>query len=333
MRISPLILGSGRAGQAMAKSLAILSTEPEFKDLSPARIIPRGTPLKTVVGEFENPALFIANPSGLHAETILEADEAKFPALFSDKPVCTSLADLERLKRVTVPVAVFHGYRQMWGASTLKQMIKEGSLGDLISIEGRYWQASTAEASLSKSPLQRTWKDDPKLSGNFDVILDLGTHWIDLVCHLVGNAASDVTLWRSFANAVSPHRDSHVHIGLGFPGGVRSIGSVSKAVHGATNDLELIVLGTRRSASWRFLSPDEIVIGEGKERRIIIRSPSLHTLPPFHALGWLEGYLDITRTGLQEFFYSKIGSFPRLADSLSNMKPVLEKCSESFTLN
>ena len=85
--IAPVVVGRGMAGQAILKSLAIASqNEPEVA-LLPARTFVRGDRLRALVAEDADSVLFVANPSGLHAEFIAEGVRAGFSAVACNKPV------------------------------------------------------------------------------------------------------------------------------------------------------------------------------------------------------------------------------------------------------
>ncbi len=144
MSITPLILGTGRAGHAIAKSLACLKVMYPELHLEMPVWLERTSSLMNERKKFEQPLLCIANPHGLHAGAILEADRAGYPAILCEKPACVNLKELELLKGITSPTAILHVYRQTWGIQMLKHMIQEGVFGEIITIEGRYWQASTA---------------------------------------------------------------------------------------------------------------------------------------------------------------------------------------------
>ncbi len=326
MPITPLILGSGRAGQAAAKALSCLSVmEPDLQ-VRPAQWLARDIDLATVPGKHENPILILSNPPGRHAQDILNADRAGFALILAEKPSCVRLEEVSLLRKVQTTVAIFHVYRQMWGPQTLKALLDQDELGELVSIEGRYWQSSTAERAIAKVPFQAgSWKNDPTLSGPSDALLDIGTHWIDLACYLRGRSPRRVHTWKSFKNAESSHRDSHVHVILEFDDEGRAFGSISKTTHGANNDFEINLIGTRASATWNFLNPDEILIGEGRDRRILTRKTSEtgSRQPPFHGMGWLEGYIEITRQALKERFSGQPGNFPRLSSNLDMMEAIL----------
>jgi hypothetical protein len=96
-------------------------------------------------------------------------------------------------------------------------------------------------------------------------------------------------------------------------------------VHGATNDLEFTVMGTRGTATWRFSRPDEVEFGSGNQISLIRReavNPSSET-SPFHGLGWLEGYVEITRQTLRQAAGLPYTEIPVLSESLDAMQLLL----------
>src|SRR5688500_5897744 len=149
MTLTPLILGKGNAGYAIAKSIANLSILHPELGLNPVEWVARGTALTPLRSRYENPVLFIANPHGLHAEAILEAHTAGYAAIVCEKPSCVHPTQAALLADVSSRVAILHVYRHMWGPQMLKSMVQEGRFGDIIAVEGRYWQASAAERALS----------------------------------------------------------------------------------------------------------------------------------------------------------------------------------------
>ena len=325
MIFQPFILGSGRAGQAIAKSLAILGLSDRELDIEPVIWLERGASLPKVdekAGVL--PVLLIANPPGLHSDAILDGERAGFPLIFCEKPACVNLEQVERLRATRAQVAIFHVYRQMWGPQTLKRMLSEGEMGEVIAIEGRYWQSSTAQRALAGKPTD-SWKNDVALSGQFDALLDVGSHWCDLAFWLAGRLPVRSHGWRSYKNAERPHRDSHVHVAFDFDDGSRAVSSISKTVHGATNHFEIQILGTRKRAAWNFLNPDEILIGEGASLRTMPRATNElgSKQPPFHAMGWLEGYVEIIRQALRKQRGETASEIPSLKQNLDMLSVLL----------
>jgi predicted dehydrogenase len=329
MSIQPLILGSGHAGQAIATSfakLALLYPELEIRD---ALWLKRGVSFAAEKAKYENPLLCIANPHGLHAEAILEGERAGFPAILCEKPVCVNLEQVAKLRGVKTPTAVLHGYRQTWGMQTIKKMIEAGDFGALISVEGRYWQSSVADAALAcggkYDPSVKKWKNDPNLSGEFDSFLDIGTHWVDAASFLYGSTPTKITGWRSYVNSEAAHRDTHLQLAMDFAKGGRGFTSVSKTVHGATNHFEIRVLGEKKTAAWEFLNPDEILIGEGRSRRVIVRKEMDMGSKqwPYHGMGWLEGYIEVAH-GLLGTFSGRSGGYPTLRENLDVLEAMFK---------
>ncbi|MEX2125684.1 MAG: Gfo/Idh/MocA family oxidoreductase [Woeseia sp.] len=321
MQITPFISGSGKAASAIMESLGVIAIAKPDVSILPSRRLKRGEPLK--VADAINPVLFIASPHALHARSILEGERAGFVLIVCEKPAAVSAQQIGNLRQVRVPVAVCHGYRQMWGVQTLREMIDAGEFGEIISVEGRYWQSSTANQALTGANVQ-TWKNDPELSGPSDALIDIGSHWADAALFLIGEAPDDTALWLSYANAAAPHRDSHAHLQMTFPGGTRALASISKTVHGAPNHFEVNVIGTRKYACWKFLEEDQIEVGVGSRRSYIARNRadigSGHW--PFHGMGWLEGYIEIIYQAIRGL-EDGTANYPTLPQNLEVMSLLL----------
>lgn len=298
----PLILGSGLSGQAFYEALTVLRLRNPQWGLDVPQFISRGTDLKSLISDVGPSVLCVANPHGLHAEALLQIANIPTAWVVCDKPAAINLKQVEDLARADQSVAVSHGYRMMWGVQELKRRLVEGEFGDLISIEGRYWQSSFATRALQTNPPpEKEWKNDRRLSGDHDVLMDLGTHYLDLLSFLMGNLPSQLSVEQSYINSPAPHRDSTIFI-QGRWGRVRGFGSVTKAFHGAGNDLEISISGARQSGTWNNQRADEIKIGRGSETIFVQRQGrGISGHPPFHGLGWAEGYIGV----LSEFFARK----------------------------
>jgi predicted dehydrogenase len=326
--ITPVLVGRGMAGQAILKSLLIVSQMDPELHLMPARLVQRGDSPGSYQSDQSENALFIATPSGLHAQMIIEASKANFSAIAADKPVCTRVEEIPLLRNIPIPVTVFHGYRAMWGTRTIKEMIGAGELGEVFSFESRYWQSSSAQMAQSGTPEKRPWKNDLKLNGPSDTLVDLGSHVADICLYLMAEKPVESRCWLSYQNSAAPYRDTHVHLFMKFAGNRRAMASISKTVHGATNNFEYTVIGTKGAATWRFLQPDEVEFGSGGRTYIIRRKASLESSGslPFHGLGWLEGYVEITRQTLRMVSGLDAVPVPTLDESLAAMDVLLNAC-------
>lgn len=323
--ITPVLVGQGMAGQAILKSLAIVSQMDSDLGIFPVQIVPRGAALNSYISSGSTSVLFLASPSGLHAQQIIEGDQAGFHAIAVDKPVCVRPREIESLSNIQTHVTVFHGYRALWGTQTIKQMIDAGELGEIFSFEARYWQSTSARSALDNIPERRTWKNNLDLNGPSDALADLGSHVVDICLFLMADLPVKCRCWRSYRNAAAPYRDTHVHLSMKFPGDRNALASISKTAHGATNSFEYTIMGTRGTATWRFLNPDEIQWGSSNCMTTIRKennSPSSGTAP-FHGLGWLEGYVEITRQTLRYALRLDCSPVPNLKESLAVMQTLL----------
>jgi predicted dehydrogenase len=325
-KITPLILGSGRSGKAIAKSFAILNILYPQLQLAPPIFLKRNESLSDERKKYDRVLLGVSNPHGLHAQSILEADQTGFDAILCEKPACVNLEQVERLQSIKTPTAILHAYRQMWGPQLIKKMIEDGEFGELITIEGRYWHASAANAGLSPVPAKANWKNDVTLSGESDTYLDLGVHMLDAFCFLHGSFEPEIQGWRSYINASSPHRDTHIQVAMNFPQAKRAFGSISKTVHGSPNHFEINVIGSKKYAKWEFLSADEIHFGVGKDRSIITRREATtgSQQDPYHATGWLEGYIEIALRLINHAFHGESQNYPSLKENLQLLRAIFD---------
>jgi len=322
--INPVLVGRGMAGQAILKSLAIVSqTDPEL-ELLPVQQVKRNHPVSTYISSHHGNVLFLANPSALHAASIKEGIEAGFHAIAAEKPVCVLPEELDELKDINTFVSVYHGYRAMWGTRTIKGMIEAGDLGEVFSFESRYWQSSSAHKALKGIP-ENSWKTATHLNGPFGALTDLGSHVVDICLYLMAEKPLNSQCRLSYRNSAAAHLDTHVSLSLDFPGDRHAQASISKTMHGAANDFEYTVVGTKGSATWRFMRPDEVEFGSGNRKITIpreMRNTSSGTMP-FHGLGWLEGYVDITHQTLRRVSGLDSSPVPILPEALSVMDVLL----------
>ncbi len=322
--ITPFLIGSGASGQALSRALLLAHAKHPDLTVAPIVKLARGQSLE-VVAAAARPLLLVANPHGLHAAVLGEASRRGIADIIAEKPACVTLEQAESLAAIPSPVAICHGYRQMWGPRRLAELHRGGELGRLIAIEGRYWQSSAAARAVT-GERKDSWKNDPAINGPFDTLVDLGAHWADLAVFCAGGLPAEARVWLTRAGGEAAHRDTHVHLTMRWAQGAHAIASISKIWHGAGNHLELHLVGTRGRASWSFASPDSVEIARGGELTRVPRGAgdgSASGQAPFHGLGWLEGYLSIVENTLLRMAGRPAGPVPTLAEHLGVMRVLL----------
>jgi len=180
------VIGYGLAGRAFHAPYvratpdmalrAIVTREPAkvLADLPDMRVVPD---VAALLAEPDIDLVVVASPDALHAEHAIAALEAGKHVLI-DKPFATSLADARRItaagEAAGKQVTVFQNRR--WDADfrTLRQLIADGALGEIVQFESHFdrWRPT---------PTGR-WKEARKGG----VWLDLGPHLVDQAVVLFG---------------------------------------------------------------------------------------------------------------------------------------------------
>ncbi|MFO1243383.1 MAG: Gfo/Idh/MocA family oxidoreductase [Rickettsiales bacterium] len=327
MALKPYILGSGLAGTAIAEAFALLSLTDQELSFEKPEQISRNAKLADLSLNKES-VVCIANPSALHAPRLIEALQAGAGLVICEKPAAVNHAQLRQLQNAKGKVAVLHVYRQLWGIQKMRQLVAEGALGCILAIDGKLWQSSRVGfLTPSAAPAQkREWVGDVNLTGEYGVSLGLGTHWLDIAHFLCGESLRMQHCTVRDMHVGERKEDTYINLQLESASGVHVSGSICNMVHGARNDLEIVILGEKAMARWHFLTPDEIIWATGKEQKTMYRdertSGSGH--PPFHGLGWLEGYIEIIRQSCRDLLGLTHKPYPILEESNAILALLLE---------
>jgi predicted dehydrogenase len=318
----PFILGSGLAGKAIAEALSLLSVQNAGLHFEAPTFLGRDELPRLKLSDPSSSLLFIANPSGLHAHAIVDGARVGFPTIFAEKPACVTEEELSSLEALPTRVAVLHVYREMWGPQFVRELVETGALGQVFALESRYWQPSAAHRAVTGAPTRGTWKNSPELCGACDALLDLGSHWIDMMCFVSASTPQSLKSRLLYPLSEAPHRDTHVQFQGTLMNGASLQGSVSKVVHGSANDFEVVVMGTQGTARWNFMNPDQVLVGKGRDASLISRkgAESGTGHPPYHAMGWIEGYVALIRKVLSPSQVPEKYPVPQLSENLKLLK-------------
>ena len=135
---------------------------------------------------------FIASPPILHLEQIKLCAERRIPVL-CEKPLSLTSQNANDIGALVVkhgiPFRVAHHLRHQPGVRRLRDLISEGSLGQLhrASMQWAFWLNDAAPNAL--------WKLSPETGGP-NAFYDAGIHTIDLMLHLLPPPSTIVALGR-----------------------------------------------------------------------------------------------------------------------------------------
>lgn len=155
-----------------------------------------------------------------------------------DKPVAVTSAearDLEGLARRAGRLLIpFHNRR--WDAEflTLRRLLADGTLGDLVRLESRFcrWRPE---------PRPGAWRESPDPADGGGQLLDLGTHLVDQCVALLG--VPDTVYAEIDRRRPGAGPDDDVFIALGYDGGARA--HLWASAFAADEGPRLRALGTR----------------------------------------------------------------------------------------
>jgi predicted dehydrogenase len=128
-------------------------------------------------------------PNYLHAPVILAA-LAKGKHVVSDKPLAMNAAEARQLwdaaRKAGVVHAVTFNYRGNPLVQQARGMIAGGELGRVHFVHGGYLQDWLLQDT------DFSWRLEPEKGGQTSAVGDIGSHWCDLVQHVVGQRIVDV---------------------------------------------------------------------------------------------------------------------------------------------
>lgn len=187
-------------------------------------------------------AVYIATPPGSHAAYAIAAMRAGKP-VYVEKPMAASREEAEAMNRVSeetgVPLFVAYYRRTLPYFRRVKQLIDEGALGDLSSVQIRF-AIPPYQTDFDRENLP--WRVKRELAGA-GYFYDLASHQLDLLDYLLG----EITGVHGFAANVGGLYDVEdtVTAAFRFQSGVLGSGSWSFVAPGDTRTDLIDFVGTK----------------------------------------------------------------------------------------
>jgi predicted dehydrogenase len=188
-------------------------------------------------------------------------------ALFCEKPLTASLQDSERIvalarERSLAGGINFH-FRWIPAIQEARRRIETGLLGDVLGFHMRYYRSSNLRRDRPA-----TWRFSGPGSG---VLVDLGSHLIDMTLHLLGPIAAVAARTRTLVEQrpgadgqpVPIESDDAAWLQIELAGGGRGTLEVSKLVPGAADDLRIEAYGTSGTLTFDTRDPNSLIVAEG----------------------------------------------------------------------
>ncbi len=314
------IVGAGRIGRAhiaAIRSTGLADVEAvAMRDADRAGSVAKELGIPAYYGDYRDlvadprvDVVHVCSPNVSHYEICKAAVLAGKPVL-CEKPLAISAAQSGELLDLSiarnVKTAVNFVYRHYAPVKELRDIISGGGLGDIYAAHGEYLQ----DWLLCDSDYD--WRVESSSGGPSRAMADIGSHWCDLACFLMGRkideACADLATflprrWKPGAAAagradggernrdgrsggagrgsggpslVDVDTEDYGSALLRFSGGVRGNCVISQVSAGGGTGPSIQIDGSRASALWDFGDPERLVIRTRNEpdKILIFREPA-----------------------------------------------------------
>jgi predicted dehydrogenase len=206
--------------------------------------------------------IHVCTPNAFHKEQVLAALAAG-KHVYCDKPLCTTRSEADEIAAALPGAKVTHqmALHNRFFPATMraKQLMESDFVGEVLSLRGAYLHSGSVDPA---APMK--WKLNAELSGG-GVLLDLGSHVLDLLQHLVGPltvsscvthiAFPERTLPGEGRTAPVKAEDAVVMIVRAANGALGQV-EASKIATGAMDELSIEINGTKGALRFNLMQPN-----------------------------------------------------------------------------
>jgi predicted dehydrogenase len=299
------------------------STEASARKKADALGIPKAySSYEALAADPEIHVVHNTTPNYLHVPVVMAALTHR-KHVVSDKPLAVNPEDARSLWNAAREAGVVHAvtfnYRGNPLVQQAREMARAGEIGQPHFVHGGYLQ------DWLLHPTDFSWRLEPQKGGKSSAIGDIGSHWCDLVQHVIGQRIESVLsdLSTVIATRFKPARSTEAFaradeagdefkvesedlatVLVRFDGGARGVFSVGQVCAGHKNDLWFEVNGRRASIRWFQERQNELWIGRRDAANATLsRDPSLLSetarayvhLPGGHQEAWADAFRNVMK--------------------------------------
>jgi predicted dehydrogenase len=247
-------------------------------------------------------------PTGDHARMATATLHAG-RTLFCEKPLTASVDDSRSIIALAQQRGLSGGinfhFRWVPAIQEARRQIESGLLGDVLGFHMRYYRSSNLRRDRPAG-----WRFLGPGSG---VLVDLGSHLIDMTLHLLGPIAGVSAYTRTLVGQrpgadgrpVQIDSDDAAWLQIELAGGGRGTIEVSKLVPGAADDLRIEAYGSNGALAFDTRDPNSLSIAEGPGS-----APGGHTLMTFSRTAPIAALPSAeTPTGTLQWHLASLAAF------------------------
>ena len=249
-------------------------------------------------------AVSIVTPNHMHAP-VAEAFLKAGIHVICDKPLAVSSKDARKLHTLAqkrdLLFAVTYNYTGYPMVRHMRQMVRDGKLGEIRVVQVEYPQDWLTDAIEQSGQKQAGWRTDPTKAGLGGCIGDIGTHAYQLADYVTGIPVTELL---AELTAFVPGRrlDDNAHVILRYANGARGTLWSSQVAPGNENNLRLRIYGSKGGLEWRQELPNQLYWSPfGEATQMIARGTGsagpeaarVTRIPSGHPEGYLEAFATI----------------------------------------
>ncbi len=272
----------------------------------------------------------ICTPNSTHFEIAKYALEKGINVL-CEKPMTHTLEEADELRKLAARKAVIHAmnfnYRFYPMARQMREMVKNGDVGEIYSVHGSYLQ------DWLYFDTDYSWRLERAASGDSRAFADIGSHWIDLVEFVTGLKVTEVladfavfhktrkrpkksidtysgmTLRPEDYDEAPIDTEDYASVLFHMNNGAHACCNISQVFAGRKNQLRLAVGGSKCALEWDTERSNELWVGKREEaNRIYAKDPSILS-PGTGAVtsypgGHVEGFADSFKQNFRQIYHA-----------------------------
>jgi len=253
----------------------------------------------------------ICTPNAAHKEQVIAALNAG-KHIYCDKPLTVNYADaVEIIDTARNTPSSIHQmtFQTRFFPATIRarQLIDEGAIGDVYHFHAAYLHAGYTSPKRPYS-----WRMDKAHGGG--ALVDLGSHIIDLMRHLLGEYESVFATTRTFTTQRPDARDlnkmhkvevdDYALLNVKMAGGTTGVVEASRFATGVNDELRFEIHGSRGALAFNLMQPDWLYFYDDTapggnyggrkgytQIECVNRKPNMRLKTPKNSIGWRDGHV------------------------------------------
>ena len=256
-----------------------------------------------------------------------------------EKPLCFTVEQAEELAKLSREKGLLFGvtytYTGYVMSKVMKEMIAEGKIGKVVSVNAEYaqdWLLGELATGNNTQTNIAVWRTDPAVSGAANCVGDIGTHIENYVHYVTGLKIKRLI---ATTNKYGKALDLNANIIVEYENGVNGAYWCSQVAAGHYNGLAVRVYGDKGALEWAQEDPEHLrytpmdgatqllARGTGCIRE---KAAAQGRLPGGHPEGLVTAFANIYRNYVSALVTLKNGGdaniydYPRVEDGVSGVR-------------